>query len=125
VYHGAERAVRIQRNTIGNVTVVAFSGEFDAMDLPAVDAEMEGIIQEGCTRLVFNLRDLTFINSTWISYLVKTNRDLKAREGELVLSEQSRFFQRVGKALGIDRVFTIVPDDQAALEHFGEDGGAN
>jgi len=124
VYHGAESAVRIQRNTIGSVTVVAFTGEFDAMDLPAVDEEMEGIVQEGCKQLVFNLRDLTFINSTWISYLVKTSRDLKAQSGELVLSEPSRFFQRVGKALGIDRVFNIVPDDQAALDHFGEDGPA-
>jgi anti-sigma B factor antagonist len=117
--------VRIQRNTIGSVTVVAFAGEFDAMDLPAVDAEMEGIIQEGCTKLVFNLRDMTFINSTWISYLIKTERDLKARGGELVLSEPSRFFQRVGQVLGIERVFTIVPDDRAALEHFGEDGAAD
>ena len=116
--------MRIQRNTIGSVTVVAFAGEFDAMDLPAVDQEMEGIVQEGCTRLVFNLRDLTFINSIWISYLLKTSRDLKAEDGELVLSEPSRFFQRVGKALGIDRVFTIVPDDQAALKHFGEAGAA-
>ena len=116
--------MRIQRRAVGNVTIVAFTGEFDAMDLPAVNAEMEGMIQEGCLRLVFNLRDLTFINSTWISYLLKTSKDLKDAGGELVLSDPSRFFQRVGQALGLERIFSVFPDDQGALEHFGEDGSA-
>ncbi|MHC4163973.1 MAG: STAS domain-containing protein [Planctomycetota bacterium] len=116
--------MRIERKTVGNVTILAFAGEFDATDLAEADERVGVVVAEGRTRLVANLRELTFIDSMWIGYLLKTARRLKARDGELVLSEPSRFFQRVGQAIGIDRVFEIFPDDRAALEHFGEDGPA-
>jgi len=114
--------VKIERKTVGAINILAFTGEFDAMDLADANEKMGGVTDEGCTRLVFNLSDLTFINSMWISYLLKTNKDLKAQGGELVLSEPSRFFQRVGQAIGLEKVFEIFPDDSAALKHFGEDG---
>ena len=115
----------IQRKTVGSVTILSFTGEFDAMDLREVTDEMAGVLGEGGERMVFNFRDLTFIDSTWISYLVKTAKDLKAQGGELVLSEPSRFFSRVGQAIGIDRIFKLFPGDREALEHFGEDGPTN
>jgi anti-anti-sigma factor len=114
--------VRIDRKIVGDITVLAFTGEFDAMDLGDAHQALGGAIEEDCTRAVFNLSGLTFINSMWIGYLLKTGRDLKARGGELVLSEPSRFFERVGTAIGVGRVITTFPTDQAALEHFGEDG---
>lgn len=116
--------MKIDRRTVGEVTVLAFTGDFDAMDLADAAATMGGALDEGCTRAVFNLRDLTFINSMWIGYLLKTARDLKDRGGELVISEPSRFYQRVGQAIGVEKVVTSFPTDQAALEHFGADGSA-
>jgi anti-anti-sigma factor len=114
--------VRIERNTVGTVTILAFTGDFDAMDLADAQATVGGALEAGCTRAVFNLSELTFINSMWIGYLLKTARDFKERGGELVVSEPSRFFERVAQAIGVEKVVTTFPTDQAALEHFGMDG---
>ena len=111
--------MKIERKSVGDITILAFAGEFDAMDLADANQAMGGVTDDGSTRLVFNLSGLTFINSMWISYLLKTNKDLKAQGGELVLSEPSRFFQTTIKHLGLDGEFRVFPDDQAALEHFG------
>lgn len=116
--------MKIDRRTVGDVIIFAFAGDFDAMDLADAAATMGGALEEGCTRAVFNLRELTFINSMWIGYLLKTARDLRARGGELVVSEPSRFYQRVGKAIGVEKVVSSFPTDQAALQHLGEDGSA-
>ena len=110
--------MKIERKTFGSVTVLAFAGEFDAIDLPAVLETMKGVVQDGCDRLVFNFRDLTFINSTWIGYVIQTAKGLRARGGELVVSQPSPFFGRVGKVLGVDRILKVFPDDGAALQHF-------
>ena len=116
--------MNIDRKTYGTVTVIAFAGEFDALDMPSVREAMEGTVDDGCQSLVFNFRELTFIDSTWIGYVLHTARELKARGGELVLSEPSPFFTRVGSVLGVDKILPMFPDDQAALDHFGEGGPA-
>ncbi|MHC4493720.1 MAG: STAS domain-containing protein [Planctomycetota bacterium] len=110
--------MKIERKTAGNVTILAFTGEFDAFNLPQVGEKIDALIQKGSTHLVFNLRLLKFINSSALGYLIKTAKRLKELDGELVLSEPSKFFQTTIKTLGIDRIFRIYPDDQEAVKYF-------
>jgi anti-sigma B factor antagonist len=115
--------MKFERKPAGNVTILAFTGEFDGFHLPRVSEEIDALIEKGCTRLVFNLRRLKFINSAALGYLIKTGRRLKERDGELVLSEPSAFFQTTIKTLGIDQIFRIYPDDQEAVGYFHDAGG--
>ncbi len=110
--------MKIERKTAGNVTILAFTGEFDAFNLPQVGEKIDTLIQKGCMHLVFNLRLLKFINSSALGYLIKTAKRLKELDGELVLSEPSKFFQTTIKTLGIDQIFRIYPNDQEAVKYF-------
>ena len=103
--------MKIERKTAGNVTILAFTGEFDAFNLPTVGEKIDQLIQKGCTHLVFNLRLLKFINSSALGYLIKTAKRLKELDGELVLSEPSSSFQ-------FDQIFRIYPNDQEAVKYF-------
>lgn len=115
--------MKIERKTAGDVTILAFTGEFDAFNLPTISEKIDTLIQGGCTRLVFNLRLLKFINSSALGYLIKTHKRLRELEGELVLSEPSKFFQTTIKTLGIDQIFKVFEDDQEALKYFHDAGG--
>jgi anti-sigma B factor antagonist len=110
--------VNIEKRTIGDVTIVTLAGEFDAASDPATLEKLDAII-EGATRVVFNFRDLTFMTSSALGYLLKITRALRDRGGELVYSEASRPFHNIVEIYEIDRVFRVFPDDQAALAHFG------
>jgi len=115
--------MKIERKTAGNVTILAFTGEFDAFNLPTVGEKIDQLIQKGCTHLVFNLRLLKFINSSALGYLIKTAKRLKELDGELVLAEPSKFFQTTIKTLGIDQIFKIFPNDEESVKYFHDAGG--
>jgi len=115
--------MKIERKTAGNVTILAFTGEFDAFNLPTISEKIDALIQTGCNRLVFNLRLLKFINSSALGYLIKTHKRLKELDGELVLSEPSKFFQTTIKTLGIDQIFKVFTKDEEAVKYFHEAGG--
>jgi len=113
--------VRIERKTAGNVTILAFVGEFDAANVPSTIEETDGLI-EGCVKLVFNFRELTFIDSSGLGYLLKTMKVLRDRNGELVCSEPAKCFRNIIDVYGVGRVFKIFATDRAALAHFAEAG---
>jgi len=116
--------VRIDRKTAGDVTILAFAGEMDSDNLPAAREATDGVITAGCDRLVFNLGELAFINSSALAYLITVHKRVKSMDGELVFSAPSRFFQTTIRHLGLEGEFRVFPDDQAALEHFGGGGAA-
>jgi anti-sigma B factor antagonist len=116
--------MRIDRKTAGAVTILAFTGELDADNLPAAREETDELIQAGADRLVLNLGQLNFINSSSLAYLITVHKRVKSMGGALVFSQPSGFFQMTIKHLGLEREFTVFPDDRAALEHFGESGDA-
>ncbi len=115
--------MKIERKTAGNVQILAFKGEFDAFNLPTISEKLDALIQTGCNRLVFNLHRLKFINSSALGYLIKTSKRLAELEGELVLSEPSKFFQSTITTLGIDQIFKIFPSDQEAVKYLHDMGG--
>src|SRR5210317_239319 len=114
--------MKIERKTAGKVQILAFKGEFDAFNLPTISEKLDALIQTGCTRLVFNLRRLKFINSSALGYLIKTSKRLVELEGELVLSEPSKFFKSTITTLGIDQIFKIFPTDEEAVKYFHDLG---
>ena len=116
--------MKIDRKTAGDVTILAFAGEMDSDNLPAAREETDGVITAGCDRLVFNLGELAFINSSALAYLITVHKRVKSMDGELVFSAPSRFFQTTIKHLGLEGEFKVFQDDQAALEHFGAGGAA-
>ncbi|MEM8883322.1 MAG: STAS domain-containing protein, partial [Planctomycetota bacterium] len=115
--------MKIDRTEVDGVTILTFTGEFDAFNLPKISEGIDQLIQKGRKDLVFNLKGLKFINSSSLGYLIKTHRHLKEYEGELVLSEPSKFFQTTIVTLGIDQIFHIYENDDEAVKHFHGEGG--
>ena len=114
--------MKIERREEDSVTILTFTGEFDAFNLPKISEGIDQLIQKGRTELVFNLKGLKFINSSALGYLIKTHKNLKEYDGELVLSEPSKFFQTTVATLGIDQIFKIYTDDVEAIKHFHGEG---
>jgi len=115
--------MKIERKTAGDVTILAFTGEFDAFNLPTISDKLDNLINTGAKKLVFNLRLLKFINSSALGYLIKTRKRLAELDGELVIAQPSKFFQSTITTLGIDQIFKIFPVDEEAVKYFNEAGG--
>jgi anti-anti-sigma factor len=94
-------------------------GEFDAATKPAMLEEIDGLI-EGSKQLIFNLDEVTFVNSSALGYLLKGVKTLRDGGGELVFSEPAKCFRNIVDVYGLEKVFTVFASDRAALEHLGE-----
>ncbi len=100
--------------------MVALVGEHDAYSSPRLESELVTLIEEG-RRIIVDLRDATFVDSTTLSALL-SGRDAAGRRGldlVLVLSENS--YTPVHQILGITGLrseFTIVDDVDDALQSF-------
>lgn len=99
-------------------TVVAASGEIDVATAPALRDRLVELIESGTTRLVVDLEDVAFIDSTGLGVLVGAARRARGAEGDVRLVCTNSRILKVFSATGLDEVFTIgaTPDETVAAE---------
>ena len=87
--------------------VIELCGEIDLYTAPEFKERMVEIIDEGKTRVVVDLSQASFIDSTTLGVLVGGVKRLRPAGGslELVCTDEKIF--EIFKATGLDRVFPI------------------
>lgn len=99
--------LEIPDQTIDGWTVVAASGEIDVATAPRLRERLGGFIEDGDNRLVVDLEDVAFIDSTGLGVLVGAVRRARDRQGDVrLVCTNSRLLKVLG-ATGLDKVFTI------------------
>ena len=111
--------MKLDHDRKGDVTILEFTGEFDAFNLLPVSKAIDDMIDRGEAKLVFQLRKLTFLNSSALGYLIKARKKALAAGGDAVLAEPSRFVRKLLATVGLDKLFSIYDDTDGALRHFG------
>ena len=99
-------------------TVVAASGEIDVATAPELRDQLTELIEAGTTRLVVDLEDVDFIDSTGLGVLVGGARRARAADGDLRLVCTNSRILKVFEATGLNEIFTIAAtvDDAVAAE---------
>ena len=88
----------------GNV-VLAVAGELDIGTAPRLREQVVTMINGGCTRLVLDLAELTFLDSPGLSVLIMALKRLREQDGELVLRSTPTQAQAVLDMSGLGSVF--------------------
>ncbi|MHC4821768.1 MAG: STAS domain-containing protein [Planctomycetota bacterium] len=116
--------MKVERKRWDDVTIMTFVGEFDAFNLPTFSEKIDGRVEAGDHKMVFNLRLLTFINSSALGYLLKVKKRCQELEGDLVLVQPSKFIKKTLLTLGLQEVFNIYESDEDGVLSFNAGGGA-
>jgi anti-sigma B factor antagonist len=103
------------RRIDGNVHVVAVSGEVDLFTAPEFKQRVMAPIAAGIDRVVVDLTETTFIDSSSLGALIGAHRRLRQRGGRLVVACESEAILKTFRITGLDGVFTVVNSVQAAL----------
>jgi anti-anti-sigma factor len=101
---------------LGDVTVVELSDRVDAVTSPDLKARLHGLIAEGRTRLVINLRDVVLVDSSGLGMLVSCLHRCVAAGGELCLAEVPEFARNIFEITRLTRVFRLAADETEAVE---------
>ena len=103
--------MRIEK--IGDVTVVTLSGELDASNAQKFKRDIAPVI-EANVKVIFDVSQLRFIDSSGLAALVSGLRLARAKGGIIALSGAQSQAQIVFRLTMLDRVFPIHPTYQEA-----------
>jgi anti-anti-sigma factor len=96
--------------------VVGVAGELDLATAPTLAEALRGL-GAPCERVVLDLSELTFIDSTGLRLTVAEYERAKAEGFELVLAGATDDVLRVIRLTGLDVVVPMAPDVWSALDN--------
>ena len=97
-------------------SVIAVQGELDLATAPQLKWMLVDALEEGHRRLVLDLKDSTFMDSTALGVLVGVSRSL-GENGTLAIVCANSKLLKIFELSGMDGVFAIYPSLDHALEY--------
>jgi anti-sigma B factor antagonist len=110
----------IEHGTLEGVSVVSLTGDIDLYAAPQLADCVAEALRAGGGRLVFDLTETTFIDSTTLGIVMRARRRLEARGGELRVVCPDASIAELFAIVGLDQ---LIPMDDAlpnALAALGE-----
>ena len=109
--------MKIDQAVQGSHALLKLSGEFDTFHVSRLSEEIEGLIEQKIYHVILNLRLVEFMNSTALGAILKTQKRMKEKGGDLVISRPSVFCKEILARVGLDRLIRVFPTDEGAAQH--------
>jgi anti-sigma B factor antagonist len=100
--------------------VIAVRGEIDLFTAPELKTALNETIEGGTSRLVVDLQETTFLDSTALGVLIGTVKRLRTREGRLTIVNVDENIAKTFEITGLDQIFTIRASRDDALAALDE-----
>lgn len=89
------------------IAVVTPSGLLDGIKAPNFRQEIDTAIKAGQSRVIVNLKEITFIDSSGLGALVAALKSARSAGGDLYLCELNQQVKMVFELTSMDRAFEI------------------
>ena len=103
----AARNLRIEVADTTTPTTVVLTGEIDVATSGRVRDALMAICSSGEIKVVVDMTNVTFMDSTGLAALVGPLKRFRSMNGEIVLRSPTRGVRKVLEITGLTRVFTI------------------
>src|SRR3954452_19019181 len=101
--------------------VVAVRGEIDLFTAPELKSALAEAIEAGRSRIVVDLTETSFLDSTALGVLIGTVKRLRARDGRLTIVNVDPNIAKTFEITGLDQIFTIRSSRGEALAALDEE----
>jgi len=105
--------------------VVSLGGEVDLYTAPELKQELHRLVGEGATRIVIDMTETTFIDSTTLGVLLSVVKRVRPEGGSVVLVCPDRNVKRIFEITLLDRVFAIVDSRDEAFDELASSASAS
>ncbi|MFD5497599.1 STAS domain-containing protein [Streptomyces sp. GDS52] len=115
-------AFKVTDGQQGEWAVLRVSGELDLVTSPVLRQRVHDAVADGRHRLVLDLSEVWFCDSSGVGVLIATRRLLRSCQGSLRLilpahgAADGSHVNRVLGALGVRRLFDVHPDVPSAVD---------
>ncbi len=102
-----------------SVSVFSLNGKIMTdEDLIEISKEIISLIEKGMSNLVFDLKDLNYINSTGINLFMRTLTKARVNNGDLIFSNVFGKVSDLFKIAKLNEIYTIYGSQEEAVNHF-------
>jgi anti-sigma B factor antagonist len=100
----------------GERHVLAVRGEIDLFTAPELKQVLAESIEAGRIRIIVDLTETTFLDSTALGVLIGAVKRLRSRHGALAMVNVDENNAKTFEITGLDQIFTIVATRDDAVE---------
>jgi anti-sigma B factor antagonist len=109
--------IKVDTRSVGDWTVIDVEGEVDVFTAPKLREVIIGLLDDGKDRLIVNLENVAFMDSTGLGVLVGGLKRVKERNGELSIAGAQGTVLRVLNVTGLHAVFPMKDSVEAAASN--------
>jgi anti-sigma B factor antagonist len=108
-------SLTVQTQERAGVAVVSVSGELDMATAPQLQDQISDLLERGHTRLVFDLANVSFCDSTGLSVFVRAKNSTDEAGGVVRLAAPQRGVMRILEVSGLVEVLHTYPSVDEAV----------
>ena len=110
---------------VGGVTIVDISGRIVLGEESAALRELVcALLSKGHKKILFNLGDVNYIDSSGLGHLVSAFTSVRKRGGDLKLLNLTENFHNEMQLTRLHTVFETMDDEATAIKSFGQSAAA-
>jgi len=91
----------------GEILMITIKGRLDAATANVADSAIKKLMEEDCTRILFNLNDLEYLSSGGLRVILGVAKEIKRKEGKLALCALHEFVKEIFEVSGFDSLIPI------------------
>ena len=95
--------------------VITIKGRLDAASSPEAANAINRIMQEDCSRVLFNFSELDYLSSGGLRVILGVAKDLKRKGGKLVLCSLNPFVKEIFVVSGFESLIPIEDSVESGL----------
>lgn len=101
-----------------DIYIIAISGRMDTLSSKEVEAKLEDVIDHNNTKIIIDLAGVDYISSVGLRVLLSALKKQKEKMGLIRLVSLQPFVKDIFKMTGFDRIFSISPNQEEAIDKF-------
>jgi anti-sigma B factor antagonist len=100
---------------VEGVTLLSLDGGLDHTTTALFVAKMDELLQQGTSRVVLDLRELTYASSWGLAAMVRAHHHFAVRGGRLAFADLHAAVARILRVSRLDTIFDLYPTVEEAL----------
>ena len=109
----------IKHSKEGEITIVTVNGRLDADTAPVADKTIKKILEGNCLRMLFDFSALDYLGSGGLRVILGTIKELRRKEGQVVLCSLSKFVKEIFLISGLNSLIPITDTVESGIEQMG------
>ena len=98
------------------IETILCKGRLDAAAAPGVREEIDGFLKRGRNRLIFDMHEVSFVDSSGLAVFVNALKGARAAGGDIAILSPTKPVRSILELTRLHRILAIVDSQEAAVE---------